>query len=272
MCDDLELPKLNIRFHDVHLTEEERMNYNTLKDSYKAIFKQNGLLDGKRGSTSHIFQTILQLRQFCDHGLELLPQNVLEIFQDSAGRDNLLNNILSTPEACASCGRRIDQGDSDAVESKALDCDYSLCRKCRGRVEDEDLCGGGFSEGSDEAGVWQSSSPSDNHICHYTPSSKVTSLLDNLRAEREGAVLSPVKRYCMPPPLLTSPLTGHSVVFSCWTRMLDLVQKALTRNGFVFVRIDGSSSETKRRAAIEEFRSSTECHILLASVGSAGVG
>jgi len=54
--------------------------------------------------------------------------------------------------------------------------------------------------------------------------------------------------------------------------MLDLVEKALTRNGFVFARIDGSTSETKRRAVIEEFRSSIECNILLASVGSAGVG
>jgi len=202
--DDLGLPKLHVRFHDVHLSEEERKNYNILKNSYKAIFNQHWL-DGKHGSTSHIFQTILQLRQFCNHGLDLLPQNVLEIFQASSGRDNSLANILSTPEACVSCGQRIDQGESDAVESKASDCDSLFCRKCRGRVEGEDHCGGEFGEFGDEAVVSRTLgfSPGDSDTYHYTPSSKVISLLENLRTEREGTALSPVKRYFMSPPLRT---------------------------------------------------------------------
>jgi SNF2 family DNA or RNA helicase len=54
--------------------------------------------------------------------------------------------------------------------------------------------------------------------------------------------------------------------------MLDLVQTALRREGFDFVRIDGSKSETNRRSAIENFRSNKDCNILLASIGTAGVG
>ncbi|KAI9684611.1 MAG: hypothetical protein M1822_005699 [Bathelium mastoideum] len=59
---------------------------------------------------------------------------------------------------------------------------------------------------------------------------------------------------------------------SSWTRMLDLVGAALKANGFQFVRIDGSKSEIQRRKAINEFRTNLDCPILLASIGSAGLG
>jgi SWI/SNF-related matrix-associated actin-dependent regulator of chromatin subfamily A3 len=54
--------------------------------------------------------------------------------------------------------------------------------------------------------------------------------------------------------------------------MLDLIGVALRTNGFLFEQIDGSKSDLQRRSAIERFRTSPDCTILLASIGSAGVG
>lgn len=54
--------------------------------------------------------------------------------------------------------------------------------------------------------------------------------------------------------------------------MLDLIQKALIIEGLDFVRIDGSKSEKARRDAIVRFRADHSCGILLATIGSAGVG
>jgi len=53
--------------------------------------------------------------------------------------------------------------------------------------------------------------------------------------------------------------------------MLDLIQKALVKQGLEFVRIDGSKTEKARREATTRFRGEPNCGILLATIGSAGV-
>jgi len=54
--------------------------------------------------------------------------------------------------------------------------------------------------------------------------------------------------------------------------MLDLIEKALAAEGVIFRRIDGGKSLRQRRQAIESFRNDSSCTVLLASIGSAGVG
>ena len=54
--------------------------------------------------------------------------------------------------------------------------------------------------------------------------------------------------------------------------MLDLVEVALNMNGFKFVRVDGSRSDEQRKTSLETFRTDHQYNILLASIGSAGVG
>jgi SNF2 family DNA or RNA helicase len=54
--------------------------------------------------------------------------------------------------------------------------------------------------------------------------------------------------------------------------MLDLIEKALKYEGFVFERIDGAKPISHRRRAIHTFRTDPSCTVLLASIGSAGVG
>ena len=63
-----------------------------------------------------------------------------------------------------------------------------------------------------------------------------------------------------------------SVVFSCWTKMLDLLEWVLESEGIDFARIDGKKTDSQRRGAMESFRKDTSCTVLLASIGSAGVG
>jgi superfamily II DNA/RNA helicase len=65
---------------------------------------------------------------------------------------------------------------------------------------------------------------------------------------------------------------GFSVVFTSWTRTLDLIEKALASAGIIFQRIDGGKSLRNRRHAIQSFRNNPSCTVLLASIGSAGVG
>jgi SNF2 family DNA or RNA helicase len=54
--------------------------------------------------------------------------------------------------------------------------------------------------------------------------------------------------------------------------MLDLVEKALASERITFQRIDGGKSLRHRKHAIQSFRNNPSCTVLLASIGSAGVG
>ena len=67
-------------------------------------------------------------------------------------------------------------------------------------------------------------------------------------------------------------LTMYSVIFSYWTKMLDLIGVALKDKGLKFTRIDGQSSMSQRRKALETFGADSTCNIILASIGAAGEG
>lgn len=54
--------------------------------------------------------------------------------------------------------------------------------------------------------------------------------------------------------------------------MLNLVEVALTTNGYKFQRVDGSRTDEQRRLSLKTFRTDPRYSILLASIGSAGIG
>ncbi|KAF5712259.1 helicase-like transcription factor [Fusarium mundagurra] len=96
--------------------------------------------------------------------------------------------------------------------------------------------------------------------CQTSPSAKAKRLIHNIRLEQANnlaeAVTPPVK----------------SVVFSSWTRMLDLVQKALLQAGFLCERIDGQYSIKQRETALSRFADDPCCTVMLATLGSGGEG
>jgi SNF2 family DNA or RNA helicase len=67
-------------------------------------------------------------------------------------------------------------------------------------------------------------------------------------------------------------LIKASVVFSYSTKMLDLIQQALTHYQFRNCRIDGSTSLEARSNVLREFSKDANCAVMLATIGSAGEG
>ncbi len=63
-----------------------------------------------------------------------------------------------------------------------------------------------------------------------------------------------------------------SVVFSFWTKMLDLIAAALRDKGVDFCRIDGRSTLSQRAKALDRFGNDPACTVVLASTGAAGEG
>ena len=65
---------------------------------------------------------------------------------------------------------------------------------------------------------------------------------------------------------------GKMIVFSQWTKMLDLIEPHLHANNFSFVRLDGSMTRLQRQAVISEFQEGDKVKIILMSLGAGSLG
>ena len=63
-----------------------------------------------------------------------------------------------------------------------------------------------------------------------------------------------------------------SIVFSQFTKFLDVIQVHLEKHDFEFVRLDGSMTPAQRDAALDTFNNSPNHSILLASLAVCSVG
>ena len=67
-------------------------------------------------------------------------------------------------------------------------------------------------------------------------------------------------------------LIDISLVFSCWTTTLDVLQQILANHNMAFVRIDGSQSLDERAMKMDRFQSDPTLHIMLLSTGCGSTG
>jgi len=63
-----------------------------------------------------------------------------------------------------------------------------------------------------------------------------------------------------------------TVIFSQWTKYLDIVQSRLDREGYTYCRIDGTMPAGQRDVALQDLESKPECTVMLASLGVCAVG
>ncbi|KAF2847248.1 hypothetical protein T440DRAFT_403859, partial [Plenodomus tracheiphilus IPT5] len=65
------------------------------------------------------------------------------------------------------------------------------------------------------------------------------------------------------------------IIFTCWTRTLDLIQRYLSRanlNHSNYRRIDGDCPTTKRERILHDFKTDPELHVLIMTTGTGAVG
>jgi len=274
---ELGLPPPEVVTCQVFLDEEERRAYRLVKRRFAMAIDLGG------GQMTAL-QLILRLRQICNHGVDLLPANLRE-WLDQAAQFGAQAPLQ--PDICESCGRVAPGIDEAALAG--LPCAHQICPTCRPETEREDpdgvltlacpLCR--MAMRSPRSG--QDSPLSNNFPSYYRPSSKVRALLRNLdqdKAMATAAGLPPEKRFVLLNVIWTSPGPANlrdnylrlSVVFSAWTGMLDLIEKALAGENIEFQRLDGTKTFGQRRDALQKFRNNMSCNVLLASLGGAAVG
>lgn len=195
----LHFPQRHNRTNDIILDGEERNFYEILKNSYKMILEASTTSESQ--PTPCIFQTILRLRQFCDHGMDLLPRSALAVFEDSMDNKLLVEELLDASQTCALCNKTIkNKGDSLDKSELFLDCGHQLCSRCEKKQEDTTavdiackICSDIRTPGNPSPFPYSSSAMDVDIPCK--PSSKVKALIQNLEAERNVGASPPIKRY-----------------------------------------------------------------------------
>ncbi|KAF8244002.1 hypothetical protein K440DRAFT_29880 [Wilcoxina mikolae CBS 423.85] len=142
---------------------------------------------------------------------------------------------------------------------EGLGCPHrSICTECIELLPGTD---GGLSE-CEECSVDEAPTPEAapemglGRFPNYRgPSTKVNALLQAIINDNTGDHNSP-----------------KHVVFSVWTRMLDLVGIALERAGIPFCRLDGSMPRARRDAELKKFRDDSRFLVILISLMAGGVG
>ncbi|KAF3908917.1 hypothetical protein AA313_de0208672 [Arthrobotrys entomopaga] len=216
--------------------DEKRLH--DLLHEFTANQREEALCRGVEETGTYKAQLILRLRQVCNHGIDLLPLQLqdelrrLEIFGMEGDSTSAISVALNHM-ICELC--KESKSDHAAGLISFTDCQHVICAACK--VEDGDcpIC---IQANQEEVSAF------------IKPSTKVLALIQNLRTETHL----------------------KSVVFSCWTKMLDLVEIALRREGIEFIRIDGSLSLSDRQDRINYFRNSGSCMTLLLILGTGSVG
>ena len=66
---------------------------------------------------------------------------------------------------------------------------------------------------------------------------------------------------------------GHRIlIFSQWTRLLDLLELLMVDIGIFYLRLDGSTAVRERQVLIDEFNANTEIPVFLLSTKAGGLG
>ncbi|KAK4198874.1 SNF2 family N-terminal domain-containing protein [Triangularia verruculosa] len=265
---DVKLPARTEKIETVELSPHDRELYDYFKS--KTVKTAAGVADETTpwsysstakdgGKGKNILGLLNILRLVCGHGESLLPTSALEMWKGRHDETTYWHIMQTWSKRCDQCREDIDIVDecSNPENAGELNADNDNIQSCP-------ICGKGAQAVESKR---RRKGPNGNVPATQKPapppSNKVQALLKNLHHEQGVS--------CLPQPNRTMDIK-KSVVFSCWVRMLNLVQQHIEDAGFGVARIDGGTSLVDRSKAMSRFRDDPSCTVMLATIGSAAEG
>jgi SWI/SNF-related matrix-associated actin-dependent regulator of chromatin subfamily A3 len=278
----IKLPQQKEQTRLVELSQEEREQYESTQTiMYRHIKQLVGEFDKNR--IFGTFQAWQQLRILCNHG------TFQHKFSWAKGsilneREDALSVIGQSEEGrCSCCRQTMPIFSSSATSQEYLEnCGHVLCSDCLSEK----------SNGARQPDVGRPSCPlcillrapmiapdsedtyvskSGHEDSYFLPSghsSKMTALISDVL---EG-LLDNKRSVALVEALLYSILIPVSVIFSCWTRTLDLIENSLIKNSIRFERIDGECSVPRRQQILDDFESNPHIPVLIMTTGTGAYG
>ncbi|KAK8054920.1 hypothetical protein PG993_000147 [Apiospora rasikravindrae] len=229
------LPERDDIVHDVTLLPNDQKMY----EFFKKIIQDKVTGATRNKKHGNVLAYITTLRRICDH-TQLLSPKAIETWSQGDSDDANSTFMSTSTTNCDVCGEEHEESTSPSGSP----------RPCQACVSKEDVRSTIDTPNDSNATTWPSH-------CQFPTSAKIEALLETLQQRRTG---------------LQAQRCPKSVVFTAWTKMLDLVQQALQAMGFNCQRIDGQTSLQGRSSAMKVFSEDDACTVMLATIGSAGEG
>ncbi|KAK6438488.1 hypothetical protein LTR95_005306 [Oleoguttula sp. CCFEE 5521] len=261
---NLDLPPLEEYKHMVDLMAKERERYEAFtKQAQGMLQKVQKAEAGKSQAYQSLLEILLRMRQCCNHW-QLCPERAQSVMKQldeqgivtlneetKKGLQDLLQVNIESQEDCAICLEPLHDpkitlcGHSFGNEciSKVIETQHK-CPMCRAVLEDESSLVSPANDCGDDS--------KDDTMDLNASSSKLESMMSILGATKEKK--------------------EKTIVFSQWTRFLDIVEAHLDRDGYKYCRIDGTMSAQKRDAALQALETDDGTTVMLASLGVCAVG
>jgi SWI/SNF-related matrix-associated actin-dependent regulator of chromatin subfamily A3 len=281
--DLLHLPEQHNRVRMIDFSADERLQYDrTSKMMFRAVRNQVGGFDHK--SMLGMFQVQLQLRILCNHGtfqkpfswnrrkLHLLDER--EDMESALGRDGEIT--------CTNCKETLPLFSAGQMYRRYTEhCRHVLCFECleessgsqSSTLTDCPLCSSLWGSASATHAHSQRSKQAgdtDQYFRQGGRSSKVEVLVEDVQQD-----LLSTKRYFA--SLLGLHISifadnANSIIFTCWTRTLDLIESSLQRVFVNYLRIDGDCPTSKREKILDDFAKNPLFRVLIMTTGTGAVG
>ncbi|CZR56386.1 uncharacterized protein PAC_06274 [Phialocephala subalpina] len=255
----------------LEFSAKERKQYTETRERLVMQIKQNRLQPHQKGYLG-VFQLQLQLRRLCNHGT--FQKSSLGI--EEVDLEQAITELKKQKHAkCGACKTSITGAQSIAENRKGslTACGHLLCFKCVPGLMQALLPVDG------REGCLKCSLCGEIVIGEYLLTEDVTTLSCKSGQKRLSASQYFNNDGCSTKvSAVVADIEKHqteerkSIVFSCWTRSLDLIGSFLDSRKIPFVRIDGSHTLGQRKNILENYQNCPEIKILLMTTGTGAVG
>jgi len=267
---DLKLPKLDEYVHRIEFTMKEKERYDALLSEAQGVLtkyedKAGGREKGAGEAFAHLLEILLRMRQCCNHW-QLCAERVTNLLakleeqktvdltpENKRALQDMLQIRIESQEDCPVCFETLSNHDPCITTcghsfckmciSKTIE-EQKKCPMCRAALEDESCLVAPDYDCGDVA--------ADDEMDLAQSSSKLEGMMETLEATKAKG--------------------DKTVVFSQWTRFLDIVEARLDGDGYRYCRIDGTMNAQKRDAALKALAEDPKCTVMLASLGVCAVG
>ncbi|KAL2808194.1 SNF2 family N-terminal domain-containing protein [Aspergillus granulosus] len=251
----IELPEPVEEIRTVKLTPLEREQYTlTYADMHRLLAQQAGEYREK-ASTFGTFQIWLQLRSFCNHGTYQPRFSWAKRNLVADEMDAVRSLTRDSWDRCLTCREPLPITVQDRRSRYVENCKHILCENCsKGGI----ISRGPGADGRLHCPVCESLGRSsdreatqDNYLLGEGYSSKMQALVKDVKKDLESR---------------------KSIIFSCWTRTLDLIARHLKEVDIKFERIDGKTLSTQRQKILDKFDGPEAVPVLIMTTGTGAFG
>ncbi|RYP61327.1 hypothetical protein DL771_010166 [Monosporascus sp. 5C6A] len=263
------LSGLGVKFEERRqpLAEAERRAYDKLAVSCGQYIKAAVNGHSSKGGKKSILTAVLKLRIFCNTGFASPIDSTYDDAEEWFWPDEVASLLQQSGEdICTDCGSDMlawSAGD-ELAEPHKLPQHRLKCENCTQRItrmeDTETLLRG------------------ETNILSITDSDMMQDV--RYEAEHGSPLTTDPTDYASYPSKLRALLTDikehydqdKSIIFSFWTRSLNLVGNLFRKEGVIFGRVDGGLLPSQRKKVLAEFHNNPSVRVLLMTIGTGAVG